>query len=84
MIWKSKDGKQALDLSKVAYWKYVPKEDWASINQQNKKSNADVWEQVYEERNTLEIYFGGDGPLTFSGETAEEIYNMLISQPEVI
>ena len=82
MIWKSKDEKQALDLSKVAYWKYVSK-DWAFINQQNGINDPD-WTPIYEEQNILEIYFGGNVPITFYGENADEIYNMLISQKEVI
>lgn len=85
MKWRSKDGKQVLDLSKVAYWKYVSKEDNVALNKQYKdltQRDPGAFFPHFDEVSSIEIYFGGDGPLTFKGDDANEIYTALTKVDE--
>lgn len=88
MKWKSKDGKEGLDLDKIGYWKYTSLEDAQAFNAGVKEMQLREPESCFtllkNERNELEIYMGGDGPLIFTGDEAEEVYKMLISRKEVI
>lgn len=81
MKWISKDKKSALDLDKIAYWTYSTKEDAKTHN--TKEVNG-TFHFTMEEIDCLEVYISGDGPLTFKGQDAQEIYKLLISQKEVL
>lgn len=89
MKWTSKDGKQELDLSKIAYWKYVSKEDVCELNaeckrQMEEKKSTGAFYPYFEEQSELQVYFGGNGSIRFSGEEADDIYNKLISQRQIL
>lgn len=83
MKWRSKDNKQELDFDKIGYWAYTSKED-AGVTQRARKNSEGNFDLVKEETSRLEVYMGGDGPLLFTGEEADEIYNKLISQKEIL
>ena len=83
----SKDGKSGLDLDKIGYWKYQSLEEAVLYNRNAMKARKDFeggFVPLKNEMDELEIYMGGDGPLTFKGEDAVEIYKMLLSCREVI
>lgn len=82
MKWISEDKKSALDLDKIAYWVYSTKED-AKLHNSKETTNG-LFHFTMDESDCLEVYIGGEGPLTFKGKDAQEIYRLLISQKEVL
>lgn len=84
--WVSKNGKQSLNLTSIAYWKYRSKEDAIEVNEKAKESVKDEDEFIYleEETSTLEVYIGGCGPLIFSDKEADEIYKLLTEEKQIL
>jgi metal-responsive CopG/Arc/MetJ family transcriptional regulator len=82
MKWISTDKKSALDLDKIAYWVYSTEED-AKLHNRKEEINS-AFHFSMEESDCLEVYIGGEGPLTFKGKEAQEIYKLLSSQKEVL
>ena len=78
----------SLDLDRVGYWTYISALDSILYNKmidEKIKNGSDMAFYIKkEETNILEIYIGGDSPLLFKGEDANDIYTLLIAQKEVI
>ena len=86
--WRSQDRKRVLDLTKIIYWQFLTKEDANEENNKYRKSchSESCGKIMYPDinYNELRIYVGGSYPLIFRGEEADEIYNILQSQKEVL
>ncbi len=93
-IWKNSTGTKALVISHIGYWEYTSASDQAkagkkmretfkemfSVYPQTPTSTA-VQEPVYS--SCLLVVIDGH-PETFYGEEADDIYNILRSQKEVL
>ena len=88
MKWVNKTNTESLDLDKIAYWKFYSKKSAIRFNQNIDRQTTEDDDAEFlvkvPERSSLELYFGGDGPITIDGQDADEIYNLLITTKKEI
>lgn len=79
MKWFDKYNRQCLDLDKIAYWRYLSKDEAIAYNTAAKlrMQSPGSFVMLKTEEAALEIHFGGSDSLTFTGSEAEEIYKIL-------
>lgn len=80
-VWRNQNNTKRLDLTKVAYSKFISKESIKAANdkirEQIKGSEPGTFFPFQDEKDILEVYISGDGPLTFEGQDALDIYTLL-------
>ncbi len=82
MKWFNSAKTQCLDLDKIAFWEYLSKADAKAYNEKAKdvmQKTPGAFAMLRIEEDTLKVHIGGSDALTFTGEEAVIVYNLLTS-----